>query len=171
MEEILASIRRIIAEDGDAATEAPPPEPEKAPEPVAQAPAAPAPITDPIHEDVLELTEVAPEEPHAVETKPAFEPIMEELPHHAEPSARDERDRLVSPHTAAMSGAAFASMSNRLRERRGGETLLGNASITLEELVRDMLRPMLQEWLDEHLPSVVERLVREEVERISRQSL
>ena len=45
--------------------------------------------------------------------------------------------------------------------------LLQNAR-TLEDLVRDMLRPMLKSWLDDNLPSVVERLVRAEIERVSR---
>lgn len=169
MEEILASIRRIIAEDGDAA-------PAAAEEPVVAK--APEPTPEPAHEDVLELTEIAPDEPAAIETRPKFQMPQEE-PEPAPPPRRrvveqvaaEESDRIVSPHAAAVSSAAFASMNNRLRERRGGETFLGNGAITLEELVREMLRPMLQEWLDEHLPSVVERLVREEVERIARDAL
>ncbi|HVJ51356.1 MAG TPA: DUF2497 domain-containing protein [Aliidongia sp.] len=171
MEEILASIRRIIAEDGDEAPAAAAAAAEKPPEPEPDAPA-------PVHEDILELTEVVPEEPK-FEARPSFEPLPEpepepfhEPPRRPErPSLDDDDDRLVSPRPAAASSAAFASMTSRLRERRGGETYLGNGSITLEELVRDMLRPMLQEWLDANLPSVVERLVREEVERIARDAL
>ena len=163
MEEILASIRRIIAEDGDAP-------PAAAEEPAVAA--APAHMPEPPHEDVLELTEVAPDEPPLIETKPKFEapPAPEPRRRVVEP-VTEESDRIVSPHAAAVSSAAFASMNSRLRERRGGETFLGNGGITLEELVREMLRPMLQEWLDEHLPGVVERLVREEVERIARDAL
>jgi cell pole-organizing protein PopZ len=44
------------------------------------------------------------------------------------------------------------------------------SSRTLEDIVSDMLRPMLKEWLDQNLPSVVEDLVREEIERVARRS-
>ena len=47
-------------------------------------------------------------------------------------------------------------------------TVLTNNARTLEDIVQDMLRPMLKSWLDENLPVVVERLVRAEIERVSR---
>lgn len=47
-------------------------------------------------------------------------------------------------------------------------TILSNNSRTLEDLVKELLRPMLKEWLDDNLPSMVERMVRQEIERISR---
>jgi cell pole-organizing protein PopZ len=46
--------------------------------------------------------------------------------------------------------------------------MLGGDSRTIEELVREMLRPMLKSWLDDNLPSLVEKLVRAEIERVSR---
>jgi cell pole-organizing protein PopZ len=46
--------------------------------------------------------------------------------------------------------------------------VLSNNARTLEDLVQDMLRPMLKGWLDEQLPALVERLVRAEIERVSR---
>ena len=45
---------------------------------------------------------------------------------------------------------------------------LGNASLTIETMVREMLRPILKEWLDENLPSVVERMVEKEISRVAR---
>jgi cell pole-organizing protein PopZ len=39
---------------------------------------------------------------------------------------------------------------------------------TLEDVVRELLRPLLKEWLDENLPAIVEEKVQAEVERISR---
>jgi cell pole-organizing protein PopZ len=157
MEEILASIRRIIAEDGDTAK--PPiniePDPMPAPE-----------------DDVLELTEVVADEP------PAFvEPEPEPEPYRPPPRPRQqeapvaEDDRIVSANPAAASSAAFAEMTSRLRERRNGEVFLGNGAITLEEIVRELLKPMLREWLDDNLPSLVERLVHEEIKRIAREAL
>jgi cell pole-organizing protein PopZ len=174
MEEILASIRRIIAEDGESA-------PAAADAPAQEAAPEPEPMDEPAHEDVLELTEIVPDEPAPIEVKPIFSAPPPEPEHEPEPRPAPRRmidpvviednDRLVSAEPAALSSAAFASITNRLRERRGGETFLGNGAITLEELVRDMLRPMLREWLDDNLPTLVERLVREEIERIARDAL
>lgn len=45
---------------------------------------------------------------------------------------------------------------------------VGNPSITIEQMTRELLRPMLKEWLDEHLPTVVERMVEREITKISR---
>ena len=47
-------------------------------------------------------------------------------------------------------------------------TVLGNNARTLEDLVKEMLRPMLKAWLDDNLPGMVERIVRAEIERVSR---
>ena len=47
-------------------------------------------------------------------------------------------------------------------------TVLSGQARTLEDLVQDMLRPMLKSWLDENLPGMVERLVRAEIERVTR---
>ena len=117
------------------------PEPEPEPEPMEP------------EEDVLELTEVAEEDDYEPEPPRRFE-----MP----------EEGLVSKATAAASTAAFAAMHNRARERRGGEVYLGDGAITLEEIVKELLRPQLQEWLDLHLPGLVERLVREEIERLAR---
>jgi len=104
-----------------------------------------------LDEDVLELTEVVDE--------PEYEP---------EPRRFEMPDEgLVSRATAAASTAAFAGI-HRARERKGGMVYLGDGAITLEEIVKELLRPQLQEWLDQNLPGLVERLVREEIERLAR---
>ncbi|HEX5182696.1 MAG TPA: DUF2497 domain-containing protein [Allosphingosinicella sp.] len=126
MEEILASIKRVIAEDGRAAVrpargtrpaEAPPPE-----------------------EDVLELRD----------------PIGEPAP------------SLVSDNAAAASRQSLAALS-AIRER--GEPAFGGLSSAgdgpLEAVVREMLKPILKDWLDAHLPEIVEQLVAREVARIT----
>ena len=88
------------------------------------------------------LSEAAPE-PAALETqRPAI----------------DERGLLSAATTAAV-GAAFDTLA-RTAQVRGGRTV--------EELVSELLRPMLKTWLDENLPGMVERLVRAEIERVSR---
>jgi cell pole-organizing protein PopZ len=191
MEEILASIRRIIADDEPKPVARPepkapepaarvPPPPAKAPaamkqddidamlagldEPEPPAPAKPAPA-----EDVLELTE-AMQAP-----APAFRKIegMQDVvfdepdeppaavraaePPRAAPAAAPHS--IMSPMTAAAVDSAFNALA---------QTVLVQNSKTLEDLVKDMLRPMLQHWLDNNLPTLVERLVRQEIERVAR---
>jgi len=77
------------------------------------------------------------------------------------------RDRILSSATSGAAAAAFARLGALPRERRReGELPLGGVDRTLEDIVRDMLRPLLQTWLDENLPGIVERLVREEIARV-----
>jgi cell pole-organizing protein PopZ len=66
---------------------------------------------------------------------------------------------LLSPHTTAAVDLAFNTLA---------QTVLVQNSRTLEDLVREMLKPMLKAWLDDNLPGLVERLVRAEIERVSR---
>lgn len=66
---------------------------------------------------------------------------------------------LLSQDANAAVSAAFGSLAN---------TILSRDARTLEDLVKEMLQPMLKAWLDENLPPLVERLVREEIERVSR---
>jgi uncharacterized protein len=68
-------------------------------------------------------------------------------------------DGLLSPHTTAAVDLAFNTLA---------QTVLVQNSLTLEDLVREMLKPMLKAWLDDNLPGLVERLVRAEIERVSR---
>ena len=193
MEEILASIRRIIAEDNDAPVTADDP-PAQDPKPAAPEAAAPEPATAPAatapvavaataakEDDVLELTEVVEEEPVVI--PPTAEPLVLEkhseervmsveagLPETqaASPSAA-ERDRLLSTTTAAASVAALSQLVVRPRDK-SGELPLGATDRTLEDMVRELVRPMLKDWLDEHLPKLVERIVREEVGRLVREA-
>jgi len=224
MEEILASIRRIIADDDAAKTPSKPPESTKpaaaAPPPKAAAPAAPAPrpaappppapppsasnsqddidamfataepepepepkaiSPAPREADVLELTEAmearpapalrridampdvveAPSAPRPAPPLPepaAETPTVEEARRQFQESTESDRHLLSSATTAAVD-SAFNSLA---------QTVLVQNSRTLDDLVREMLRPMLKAWLDDNLPNLVERLVRAEIERVSR---
>jgi uncharacterized protein len=71
----------------------------------------------------------------------------------------DDDRPLLSQHTTASVDAAFNSPTH---------TVLVQNPRTAEDLVREMLRPMLKAWLDDNLPNLVERLVRTEIERVSR---
>jgi cell pole-organizing protein PopZ len=66
---------------------------------------------------------------------------------------------LLSNATAAAVDSAFNTLA---------QTVLVHNARTLEDLVREMLRPMLKSWLDDNLPSMVERIVKAEIERVSR---
>lgn len=187
MEEILASIRRIIADDQAAkpAEEPPPPpmptpdeddvldlaevaEPVVRPRPVAQvvpppvAAASPAPKPaplelDPIDFDAIDFDEPepAPPEPPA---RPAPPPVRQAAPR-IEPEPEPFAEALISPATDASVNNAFTLLAH---------TVMSQNARTLEDLVKDMLKPMLKAWLDDNLPVVVERLVRAEIERVSR---
>lgn len=168
MEEILASIRRIISEDGDkpaapAAAPAPPAKPAAAPAkpppppPPPPPPAAESPVA--AEEDVLELTEVAPEPPAAAPPPPAPEPAP----------AMAAEEGLVSSGTASAAASSFASLAALgAQQTVSANMAIGNGSRTIEDVVRELLRPMLRTWLDEHLPGMVERMVRAEIERLAR---
>lgn len=84
-----------------------------------------------------------------------------------EPKLELGRERILSSATSGAAAAAFAQLGVLPRERRReGELPLGAVDRTLEDIVRDMLKPLLQTWLDENLPGIVERLVREEIARV-----
>ena len=175
MEEILASIRRIISEDdAPASEEAKPGDP--APEPVAAAP-EPEPAAEAPAEEVLELTERVeaethgdldvyspPAEPEPVATvtepepepAPAYEPPPEPEPF---PMSATETG-LVGAAAAVAAASAFGQLSAAISMPADGRTL--------EDVTRELLTPLLKQWLDENLPRIVDAAVRDEVERISR---
>ncbi|WOH62926.1 DUF2497 domain-containing protein [Bradyrhizobium sp. BWA-3-5] len=222
MEEILASIRRIIADDEakpaaakpEAAAAPPPkpvmkdippsaiapppkpaaaPKPAPAPPPPAPAPAAavsnsqddidamlasldaaapepevrPAPPPEP---DVFELTDEmalpdpAPPPPSSFsKIEPAddieFSESRNRQPAHEPSYDSTPQQPILSRTTVSAVESAFNSLAN---------TVLSNNARTLEDLVKEMLRPMLKSWLDDNLPGLVERIVKAEIERVSR---
>lgn len=71
----------------------------------------------------------------------------------------DMAAELLEPTTQSAVQSTFARLS-------GLSTV--SSSVTIEDMMREMLRPMLKEWLDENLPTVVERIVEQEIARVSR---
>lgn len=182
MEEILASIRRIISEDPATAPAAAP-----APAPVVltaeqETPYKPMPLdaqptemADTIGaDDVFELTPDMRAETFAPAPEPvAAEPAPQPLAYEPEPKPMaythtpPEEDNfagspLMSPQTEAIASAALAGFTSSITSRHG---FTGN---TVEDIVRELLRPMLREWMDNNLPTLVERLVEVEIERLAR---
>ena len=80
------------------------------------------------------------------------------MPAAAAPMTEDEP--LVSPPAAAAAASAFGQLAARVG--------MPPASQTLDEVVRELLRPLLKDWLDTNLPGIVEKAVKAEVERIAR---
>jgi len=208
MEEILASIRRIIADDDTKPAKSPaaPSESVAAPKQSA-APAAPTPsaapakpaapppskpatpaansqdeidamlaeldgppkatpkaaASQPAAPDVLDLTESMATPPPG--PAPSFRTIdanpdvvFANKPDPAPAPPMPDRG-LISNQTVRAVDSAFNTLAH---------TVLGQNARTLEDLVREMLRPMLKSWLDDNLPGMVERIVRAEIERVSR---
>ena len=185
MEEILASIRSIIADDREPpATSAPAPKPVAPSGPqivyandsiparpvapaaqaapvasavAARAPAAPAP-TPPVEAPAAVVASapatVVAAAPKVVWEKPA--PVAEPVAVIPEPV---EEEAFASPATEAAVAASFNALS---------ASIAVQSSEMIEGLMREMLRPMLKSWLDDNLPSLVERLVRAEIQRVAR---
>jgi cell pole-organizing protein PopZ len=73
-------------------------------------------------------------------------------------------DGLLAPAVAAATTAALGQLLRSVAAERQAPVYRGGPSI--EDVVREELRPLLREWLDQHLPPLVERLVRVEIERV-----
>jgi cell pole-organizing protein PopZ len=168
MEEILASIRRIISEDeapADAAAE------EAAPEDEEEAPAMEAldepaefeaaPAEDVAEDDVLELTErIGGPEPAESHGDIDVYPAEPEPAPRAAAADLDDEGPLLGAAAAASASSAFGQLARTIAMPADGRTL--------EDVVRELLRPLLKAWLDENLPAIVQARVDAEVERISR---
>jgi len=153
MEDILASIRRILNEgEGDAA-EAPAAVEAVAPAPVAEA----APVAAPEPEPAIAAgAEPAPETDVLI-----LDSAMMVSTAAAAPEAEGN---LASTETVAAASNSVGALKKALSERHA--TVYKSASISLEDIVREEVRPVMKEWLDSHLPAIVERLVRAEIERV-----
>ena len=135
-------LTEILEEEPIAAPEPVPPPPPKAEAPV-QAVVAVAPVAE------------------------AAAPLSPPLDIAASLSVADGDRSLVSPPIRALSTNMLADLAGAIHARG---FVLGNVSMTLEDLIRDLMRPHLKEWLDRNLPSIVERMVRAEIERLAREA-
>ena len=179
MEEILASIRRIISEDAEpgkstAAQAASGKEsdvleltnivhddgtvgrienPGEMPQQPRRrpAPAARAPEPEPIRQPEPRVSRrAAPPEPRPMRNDPDLDMVD-----------KDDRDGMLSSQASSAITNAFGALARDRDVSVGGST-------TLEDIVASMMKPMLAAWLDEHLPEIVERVVQQEVERAAR---
>jgi cell pole-organizing protein PopZ len=142
MEEILSSIKRIIAEEGDTPARA-----------ARRAPSRPTPRPDPV-DDIDEVLELS-------------EPVTEESPQpraEAPAAAAPSLESIVSDRVAEAARGPIEALSRMVVKPEV------TGSDTLEGLVREMLKPMLREWLDANLPAIVERTVALEIARIAQRN-
>jgi uncharacterized protein len=172
MEEILASIRRIISDDQSKAAPAPAPSgPVDDDEIMELAPrrahrsAEPEPhfINDDVMDNDVSFDEPAPpkgqDDIDALMASFEAETAAPPAPAHALAPPAPSNDRLLSNDAGHAVSSAFASLTN---------TVFAKNSRTVENLIEDMMRPMIKSWLDENLPVIVERLVKAEIERVAR---
>jgi cell pole-organizing protein PopZ len=146
MEDILASIRRILSEDEAPAGGAKPP----APEPPGETSGDGVLVLDPAM--------MVPDPAH--EADPLPEPPPAAVP---PPSVPETTPTLVAPEAAAAAASSVSSLMRTLAQRN---LQVHGGGPTIEDIVREELRPLLKAWLDANLPSLVERLVRTEIERV-----
>lgn len=181
IEEILDSIRQIISDD-DEEEDAP----AQAADAEDDAPAKPAQESDDDpDEDVVELTDKVDEptpEPKAkpeATPEPKAEPKKEaELEEEAvEVEMRETEEEIIDFDESdgtddgdILTGIAEAAAYDGF-EKLVKKTAVEYNGITLEEIVRTELKPLLREWLDDNLPMMIERLVKEELERVSKSVL
>jgi cell pole-organizing protein PopZ len=191
MEEILSSIRRIIADDDEDT----PPAKSSAGRGEAKTPAKTDSADDNEDDDVLDLTQVVArgkdfdgdeaaasddadivEDEIELEPEAAFEPEPEQPVakpasngdlHQAERSMANE-DLLVSEAAASASTGAFAKLAKAALASE--QTPVAGGGKTVEAFLSELLRPMLKEWLDANLETVVERIVEQEVRKLARRA-
>jgi hypothetical protein len=116
-----------------------------------------------VRQQETEKRQAAAAEIEAFEDDLAAEPAFESGPSRSEQARQADatpvRPAIVSEHTGRQVAAAFGELSDAFASR---------SKKTFDEMAEEMLRPMLQDWLDNNLPTLVERLVREEIERVAR---
>lgn len=151
MEDILSSIKRIIAEEGEEVVQAPSRR-GRAGSAVNQAVDLDDPAFEADADEVLELTE----EVAAEEVMPA-----PKTPRSAKPVASAESNSILSVESEVAARQSLSALSSMLVTPKDGE------DNTLEGLVRAMLKPMLKDWLDARLPQLVEEMVAKEIARIT----
>ena len=193
MEDILSSIRRILSEEEEAklaASEAEPepvaepepepelepepepepeliPEPEPEPEPIPEpAPApipapesapAPPPAPEPMAMPAPAPLPPPPQMPEPAPMPPAMEAMLELTP---DMIATD----IMSEPTHQSSTDVLSELAAAILDRRDLAVDASRTDMTLEGIVREMLNPILREWLDRNLPYLIERLVRREID-------
>jgi uncharacterized protein len=168
MEDILASIRRILAEDTGTAPQDPGLGATSGNVRVAEKTDRPPTRTDEITAGPRSAAVDGPEDPFRPDPSAAG-PAMEaginadlEDVFVLSPDMRTGGHPLVSPRAAENSTDVLSQLARAILDRR--DIAVTSRDVTLESMVREMLRPLLREWLDRNLPYLIERLVKKEID-------
>ena len=160
IEEILESIRQIISDDGD--QPAPAPQPQAKPVAAAPPPPAPRPAPQkPAPQNILDLTDKVQAEPEP------FQIDMQEAP--VDEPVYDTGSLLSDPATDAAATAMARLLAGNVAVENDIPSRVGQ--VTLEDMTRELMRPMIKSWLEQNLPRVIEKMVAKEIEKISRLAL
>lgn len=165
MEEILASIRKIISEDDEPQAEAappPPPPPPPAPEPAVEMDQSA--VDDMFSSDIAAVEPERTPEPEPMVLDQPLEltqPIMPEPVGDIVAVEPVPVEPLVEARTERAATVAFNQLASNVM-------IATEDGMTLEDIVRSMLKPMLKDWLDRHLAQIVDEKVQAEVERLAR---
>ncbi len=172
MDDILASIRKIISDDEARAQVGEPPirrEP-------ADGQTTPSSAAAAGRDDVLLLTELI-EEPPSAASKPTPIPVPPTDPvsaSHMSQQNAESSEPLIGSSVAGATTSAFDRLNQAVQDSvpppkaASPGPSLGEGGKTIEEMVKEMLRPMLKDWLDRNLPPIVERYVEREIVRLTR---
>jgi len=134
----------------------------------AEAPSAPPPTVERPKPRIVSPAPVALEpEPEPVMT-PVRAPATAAAAAPAMRAGATDLSQLVSDATAMAAATSFAGFANQVQQTKG--VTLEGSERTLEELVKDLLRPMLKDWLDRNLPPLVQRLVELEIAKLAGRS-
>ena len=191
MEDILSSIRRILSEEEEEAEAAaqdpvvepepepvvePEPEPvvEPEPEPVVEPEPEPEPVFEPEPEPEPELV---PEPEPEFEPEPTPEPVPMPPPPTPDPMPQPMAEMLeltpemvasdiMSQPTARAGVDVLSELASAILDRRDLQIHSSAKDLSLEGIVREMLKPILREWLDRNLPYLIERLVKKEIDHM-----
>jgi hypothetical protein len=172
MDDILASIRKIISDDEARAQVG---DPVARPEPAG---GEPQPVAAAKRDDVLLLTDLIEEPPHKASEVQATSislPLNDSVsaPNMTQQN-NDTSEPLIGSSVAGATSSAFDRLNQAVQDSVPPPAAaepgpaLGASGKTIEEMVKDMLRPMLKEWLDRNLPPIVERYVEREIVRLTR---
>jgi cell pole-organizing protein PopZ len=193
MDDILANIRRVISEEDEEAAEETTSE-SLAEEPLKSEPVTGAKTTEqglmrehplPLSEEEIDIaTPIEPDEPETetglsereqLDLPEKIDVLEPQQPAAAPTPSGDDvlelteamiapADELMSGRTTQTSSNVLGELARAIMERR--EMGLGDKDVTLEGMVREMMRPLLREWLDRNLPHLIERLVKKEIDKM-----
>ncbi len=191
MEDILSSIRKILAEEEDEENGAAPAEEAAAPEPEPEPEPEPMPEPEPEPEPEIDMTELDEPEPEPepepmpdiddfFESEPEPEPMAAAAPPPPPPPPPAPEpgpmadimeltpdmiapDAIISQPTSLHGSDVLAELAKAILDRRD-LPVMSSGDASLEGIVREMLKPILREWLDRNLPYLIERLVKKEID-------